>query len=187
MVGALPENRIRFPMIRQDWCDVTFVHWSYPPDVVQSLLPADLVAHTFDEKAWVTLSPFRVDRLRGPVGPQIPGVARFAETNLRTYVLAADGSDGLSFFDIEASNAAVVWTTRSAFGLPYRRARMGVSAQGHPRYISTRTSSGGDVGHDVLIEVGARLGASATDLDTWLIGRWRAFGSILGRRISIEV
>jgi hypothetical protein len=175
-------------MIRQDWCDVTFVHWSYPPDVVQALLPDDLTVHTLDGSAWVSLTPFRVDRLRPPVGPPVPGVARFAETNLRTYVVAADGTDGLHFFGIEASNTVVAAMTRALFGLPYRLSAMGVSTDGHARYIGNRPTSDGDVGYDVRVDVGPRLADdSVSELDHWLSGRWRAFGTMLGRRISIDV
>lgn len=181
-------------MVRQDWCAVTFVHWGYPPDLVQALLPDDLTVHTADGLAWVTLTPFDVERLRPPIGPPVPGVARFAETNLRTYVVAADGSDGLHFLDIEASNAAVSWTIRAAFGLPYRVSKMGASAatrqhHGHHRYIANRATPAGDIGHDLAIEAGAplpdRRGEAA--LDDWLVGRWRAFGTALGRRIAIDV
>jgi hypothetical protein len=175
-------------MIRQDWCDVTFAHWSYPPDVVHALLPDDLTVHTFDGAAWVSLTPFRVDRLRASIGPPIPGVARFAETNLRTYAVAADGSDGLHFFGIEASSRVVSATTRAVFGLPYRTSAMGVSTDGHPRYIGNRTTPTGDVGYDVRIDVGTRLADDSTsELDHWLTGRWRAFGTMFGRRISIDV
>lgn len=181
-------------MVRQDWCDVSFIHWSYPPDTVQALLPADLTVHTLDGLAWVTLTPFDVDRLRPPVGPPLPGVARFAETNLRTYFVAADGSDWLHFLDIEASNAVVSRTIRTAFGLPYRVARMGASTATHPqhghhRYIANRSTPVGDVGYDLAVEAGPRLADRHTDadLDHWLVGRWRAFGSALGRRIAIDV
>jgi hypothetical protein len=188
MAGREAEQQVRMAMIRQDWRDVTFVHWSYPADVVQPLLPQDLAADTFDGVAWVSLTPFRVDRLRGPIGPPIPGVACFAETNLRTYVVAADGRDGLFFFDIEASNTAVSRVTRTVFGLPYRVARMGVSTDGHPRYIGNRTTVDGDVGYDVRVDVGSRLPSTGRpELEDWLAGRWRAFGSMAGRRISIEV
>jgi hypothetical protein len=188
MAGREAEQQVRVPMIRQDWRDVTFVHWSYPGEVVQALLPEDLVVDTFDGLAWVSLTPFRVDRLRGPIGPPIPGVAQFAETNLRTYVVAADGRDGLFFFDIEASHTAVARLTRTVFGLPYRVARMGVSTDGHPRYIGNRTAANGDVGYDIRVDVGSRLPAPTRDeLEDWLAGRWRAFGAMFGRRISIEV
>src|SRR5688500_1544214 len=132
-------------MVRQDWLTVTFLHWSYPPDVVQALLPHDLAVDIRDGVAWVTLTPFRIERMRPAVGPRIPGISSFAETNLRTYVLARDGSDGLHFFDIEASNAAASWTIRTAFGVPYHLATMGVSQEGHPHYISARSSPEGDV------------------------------------------
>jgi uncharacterized protein YqjF (DUF2071 family) len=194
MVGREPENRVRFPMVRQDWCAVTFVHWSFAPAVVQSLLPDDLTVDTADGVAWVTLTPFSVERLRPPVGPRVPGVARFAETNLRTYVTAPDGSDGLHFFDIEASNAIVSRTIRAVFGLPYNVAKMGVSTaddkrSGHRRYIGNRSTGAGDVGYDIRVESGARLTGADSDaaLDEWLVGRWRAFGTVRSRRIAIEV
>lgn len=40
--------RVAHPVMYQQWNTVTFLHWRYPADVVQSLLPAGLTAETCD-------------------------------------------------------------------------------------------------------------------------------------------
>src|SRR5689334_14871792 len=37
----------------QCWCDLTFLHWRYPPESVRPHLPPALELDTFDGSAWV--------------------------------------------------------------------------------------------------------------------------------------
>jgi uncharacterized protein len=55
--------------------------------------------------------------------PPIPGLSRFPELNVRTYVVR-DGKPGVWFFSLDAANAAAVWAARAAFHLPYFLATM---------------------------------------------------------------
>ena len=38
---------------RYHWRQVTFLHWPYPAETVQALLPDGLTVETFDGTAWV--------------------------------------------------------------------------------------------------------------------------------------
>ena len=87
------------------WDELTFVHWSYPPAVVQRLLPPGLEVETFDGRAWVGLVPF-ILRVGLPGVAPIPWVCEFAETNVRTYVRSADGERGIWFFSLDAARWA---------------------------------------------------------------------------------
>src|SRR5688572_10620999 len=112
--------------MRQDWRDLTFLHWRYPADAVQRLLPAGLTVEEFDGSAWIGLVPFRMDRVRAPAGPALPWLSRFAETNVRTYVRAADGTSGIWFFSLDAARLLAVVAGRGTYRLPYAWARMAV-------------------------------------------------------------
>jgi uncharacterized protein YqjF (DUF2071 family) len=56
----------------QTWSSITFLHWSYQPQVVQRLLPGSLRVHDFDGRAWVGVTPFLLQDLRTPVAPALP-------------------------------------------------------------------------------------------------------------------
>jgi uncharacterized protein YqjF (DUF2071 family) len=188
MAGRDPEHRIRAPIVRQGWRTMTFIHWSYPPDVVRPLLPDDLEADVRDGKAWVSLTAFILSDLRLGVGPPLGSWSTFPETNLRTYAIGLDGRDGLHFLDLEAGNAITAGGLRALLDLPYHHAQMHVSREPVLRYRSSRRRASGRVGHDIEVRVGAPISEGANDsLDQWLAGRWRAFGRVLGRRVITPV
>src|SRR5690349_12179636 len=78
----------------QWWDELTFIHHRFPPDVVQALLPDGLTIETREGSAWVSLVPFFL-RVGLPGVPSVPWFSRFAETNVRTYVQADDGTTGI--------------------------------------------------------------------------------------------
>ena len=82
---------VRTPIMMHRWDTLTFLHWSYDPDVVARLLPEGLTLHTFEDRAWVGLIPFNM-RVSLPHTPALPWVERFCETNVRTYVLDRTGA-----------------------------------------------------------------------------------------------
>ena len=63
-------------------------------------------------------------------GPSVPWVSRFAETNVRTYVTAPDGTTGIWFFSLEAARLGAVVTARGTYRLPYFWAAMAVERAG---------------------------------------------------------
>src|SRR3954471_18030979 len=107
------------------WDELTFLHWPYPPDVVQRLLPAGLEADAFEGRAWVGLVPFFL-RVALPhhVGP-VPWMSEFAETNVRTYVRSrSTGQSGIWFFSLDAARLGAVLVARATYRLPYFWSRL---------------------------------------------------------------
>src|SRR5436190_11154143 len=82
----------------QAWRNLTFLHWRYPPAVMQSYLPAGLRVDTFDGSAWLRLAPFRLE-FRFLACP---------ETNVLTYVHGPDGKSGVWFFSLDAGSMMAV-------------------------------------------------------------------------------
>ncbi|MFN2615036.1 MAG: YqjF family protein [Actinomycetota bacterium] len=163
-VAVTPPKKILFPVAYQDWKRVAFIHWRYPIAVVQGLLPDGLRVDPFDGDAWVTLSPFVVERLRAPGMPAL--FPPYLETNLRTYVIGPDGSRGILFLALDATAAAPVVLGRALYFQPYIRSSLGVEGL---RYMGERQPSGDR--YDVELGAGARL-VEQTPLDTFLTGRW---------------
>ncbi len=89
------------------WDTLAFLHWRYEPEVVQALLPPGLRVEVRDGSAWVALVPFVLEVTR-PDRPPVPWLSRFAETNVRTYVTADDGSTGVWFLSLDAARLAAV-------------------------------------------------------------------------------
>ena len=186
MAGPLPEQRVTAPVLLMGWERLTFLHWSYPLDVVQALLPDGLRVDTWDGRAWVAITPFVMTDVHPPLLPAIPGWSTFPETNVRTYVRAHGGMDGLWFLSLDAGRAATL-SARAMIGVPYAWARMGVRQDGQEvHYTSSRV---GAAAHgDIRIRIGAPIpSAELTSADHFLTGRWRAFSRRGGRTFVTHV
>jgi uncharacterized protein YqjF (DUF2071 family) len=52
VVTVAPEQEVGFPALCGAWLRQPFVHWRYPPEQVQALLPTGLRVDTWDGEAW---------------------------------------------------------------------------------------------------------------------------------------
>lgn len=122
----------------QRWSDLLFMHWLVPRRDLTRLLPSNLRLDTFEDQAWIGVTPFRVSALRARGFPRLPGLSSFPEVNVRTYVRHG-GVPGVFFFSLDAGNRLAVEGARRAYALPYFSARMDVGQQdGGIRYRSRR-------------------------------------------------
>jgi uncharacterized protein YqjF (DUF2071 family) len=109
--------------MKQTWHDLLFAHWPLPTAVMRPLVPAPLTLHTFDGQCWVGVIPFRMSGIRARGLPPLPGLSRFPELNVRTYVTYG-GRPGVYFFSLDAANRPAVWAARKFYHLPYFQAEM---------------------------------------------------------------
>ena len=73
--------------------------------------------------------------------PPLPGLSRFPELNVRTYV-SLNAKPGVYFFSLDAANLPAVWAARKFYHLPYFHARMLTHADGEfIKYESRRFRS----------------------------------------------
>jgi uncharacterized protein YqjF (DUF2071 family) len=107
----------------QTWHDLLFAHWPLPPAAMGPLIPPQLALDTFDGESWVGVVPFRMSGIRARGLPPLPGVSRFPELNVRTYVTYG-GKPGVYFFSLDAANLLAVWAARAFYHLPYFHAEM---------------------------------------------------------------
>lgn len=187
--GGLPPHRVRLPVMRQRWEAVTFLHWDYPVEPVQRLLPPALRVEPWNGRAWVGVVALQM-RVRPPVGPT-PDLSSFPETNVRTYVIGPDGRPGIWFFSLDAASAPAVVAGRLSLGLPYFLAAMTLERQerGRVSYRSRRSRPhAGGAGHDIRVATGAPVARAHTGpFDRYLTARFRLWTSHLGRTISVPV
>lgn len=117
---ARPEGT---PVVHQTWQNLLFLHWSLDPATIQSLLPRELEVDTFDDKAWIGITPFTMAKLHMHGVPPIPGLSSFYELNVRTYVHHR-GIPGIWFFSLDASKLIPALAARLLFMLPYHKAEV---------------------------------------------------------------
>lgn len=106
------------PIMEQRWEKLLFLHWPIEPNTIQPLIPAGLELDTFDQSAWIGITPFRLSGLRLHPMPPIPGTDTFNEINLRTYV-HHDGKPGIYFLSLDASALLPALAARVFYQLPY--------------------------------------------------------------------
>lgn len=125
-------------IMRQIWHDLLFAHWLITPEALRPLVPAQLELDRFQGKCWVGVVPFWMSGVRARGVPAIPGLSRFPELNVRTYVKFG-GTPGVYFFSLDAGNRAAVWAARALYHLPYFLANMSVErSQERIEYSSRR-------------------------------------------------
>jgi uncharacterized protein YqjF (DUF2071 family) len=129
--------------MKQNWHDLLFAHWEVATGQVRRLVPASLDLDLFNGKAYVAVAPFHMSGIRARMLPALPGLRRFPELNVRTYVRYR-GTPGVYFFSLDAANLAAVWSARFAYGLPYFHADMSARSSAEAIDYSSRRKQTGD-------------------------------------------
>ena len=189
--GACPFT-VDKPVMRQRWERLTFLHWSYDPDVVQRLLPGGLTVDTFGGAAWVGLVPFFM-RVHTPGDRGAPWVSNFCETNVRTYAVDREGRAGIWFLSLDAARLGAVAVARASYQLPYYWSSMRISG---PLTAQSRTGDQ-EIAYScqrrlpgprtATSQVRVRIGtpyqpAELGDRDHFLTARWVLFSVLAGRQ-----
>ena len=179
--GALPPADHRpWPLpagpwvMRQTWRNLLFAHWPLAAAALRRLVPDGLELQTFDGHAWLAVTPFVLTGLRLRALPPVPGLSRFPELNVRTYV-TAEGKPGVFFFSLDAGSAVAVAAARALYALPYFRARFRVSTAGDRVVYAGRRTHRGAPPAGLAIEyrpTGAAVTAPPGSLPHWLTERY---------------
>jgi uncharacterized protein len=177
-------------IMKQEWHDLLFAHWAVPLDALRPLIPRELKIDTFGGQAWLGVVPFRMSGVRMRGTPAIPGLSRFPELNVRTYVVR-DGKPGVWFFSLDAANAVAVWGARTLFHLPYFLAAMSCAEDaGWIRYRSQRKDRRGSAASLVASyrAVGQSFHAQAGSIEYFLAERYCLYtADDKGRVIRCEI
>lgn len=177
------------PVMYHQWNWITFVHWRYPAEMVQSMLPSGLTVQTYDGTAWVGVTPFLMQGLRAPAVPAVPWLSGFPEINVRTYVRDQRGRAGIWFLSLDAARLPAVLAARAGYALPYFWSDMTIRVDGDRITYRCRRRWPGPSGArcDVESRLGPRLVDSERDeLVHFLTARHRLFTVIVGRLMAAE-
>lgn len=140
-----------------------------PVDPLRTHLPAGLEVDTYDGRAYLGLTPFKVANLRLRGLPPVPVLSSFLELNCRTYVSHGGEKPGIWFFSLDASSRFAVEGARRLYKLPYFRARM----SGPPHFTSLRVEGEGEhVWESTYGPAGAAAPAEAGTLEHFLAERY---------------
>lgn len=135
---SIKERPRGYPVMRQKWGKLLFMHWPCPIKTVRRLVPESLAIDTFNGSAWVGIVPFTMWGIRPALTPSLPGLSAFHELNVRTYV-HRDGVPGIYFFSLDASLPVAVWAARRFYHLPYYSAEISLEeSRGEIFYRSRR-------------------------------------------------
>ena len=173
-------------VFRMRWLDLLFAHWPVAPEAFASIVPAELELDTFDGQAWLGIVPFIMADVAPRGVPAVPGLSRFPELNVRTYVRHR-GHGGVYFLSLDAASRVVVEGARVVFGLPYFRADMASIRDGEViAYRSRRTDRRGTSASFAARyrATGPAAPAVAGSLDDWLTRRLRLFSMDRQGRIA---
>jgi uncharacterized protein YqjF (DUF2071 family) len=116
-------------VMTQRWNDLLFLHYALAPEVLRPLVPEVFALDTYQQRAWISITPFWINHLRPPGIPSLPWVSHFSEINVRTYVTFAN-KPGVYFFSLDASSLSAVWGARMFYRLPYWHAAIKVEGRG---------------------------------------------------------
>jgi uncharacterized protein len=157
--------------MKQIWHDLLFTHWPVPVATMRSLVPEQLTLDTYDDQCWVGVVPFHMSGIHRRGLPPLPGISRFPELNVRTYITHRDKA-GVYFFSLDAANRLAVWAARQFYHLPYFYASMSSQeCDGLIRYASRRHRSHAEFRGRYRPTTDIRL-RSRGSLEHWLTERY---------------
>ncbi len=172
--------------MRMTWSELLFAHWQVEPEKVQALLPDGVTLDSRDGMSWVGVVPFLMSNIAPCLCPPIPGLSRFLELNVRTYVTVG-GKPGVWFFSLDAASRVAVRVARLTFNLPYMDAKMAMDRPQHDTiaYQSKRTHRGEPAAeYDASYSAaGEFFKAKPGSLEYWLTARYCLYSANRSGRI----
>ena len=112
-----------------------------PAAALRPLIPPALRLQEFAGTAWLAVTPFWMSGVGFRRLPALPGISRFDELNLRTYVTVED-RPGVWFFSLDAGCRLAVLAARRLYALPYVSARMWHRAEGQELVYHSQRADG---------------------------------------------
>ncbi|WP_207420704.1 YqjF family protein [Desertivirga brevis] len=168
----------------QEWNKALFLHYAVPADILISLIPQGLELDVFENKAWVSVVVFEMEKIRPRGFPALSFLSDFYEINVRTYVKKGDKS-GVYFLNIEAQKALSAFISQKLSGLPYEKSTISASFIADATSIkSLNIRKGFEL--ETEFQIGKRLNAK-TALEFWLTERYCLYLEKGGRLFRYEI
>jgi uncharacterized protein YqjF (DUF2071 family) len=166
-----------WPVMRQRWSRILFLHWRVDPAPLRAQLPPGLHLDLHEGAAWLGIVPFFMERVRPALFPAVPGLSWFLELNVRTYVHDERGVPGVWFFSLDCNQPIAVGLARGLFHLPYRQAAMRCTSHGSSTYYECRRKGAADFARYDYRPAGPARTAAPGSLDFFLAERYLLYSS----------
>lgn len=152
----------------QEWNNAVFLHWQVDINELKKFVPDDLVIDLYEDKPWVSLVAFTMEKIRPRNLPSFSPISDFHEINIRTYVKYKNKT-GVYFLSIEGGTKISCQVAKSLSELPYRHSKI---KRKENHYCSENSSLGDRL--ELSYQVGPPL-SEKTELDRWLTERYALF------------
>lgn len=152
----------------QEWNDAVFLHFQVDLIELKKFVPKELEIDLFDDKAWISVVAFTMERIRPKNLPSFPPISDFYEINIRTYV-KCENKSGVYFLSIEGGNKLSCKVAKSISELPYRFSKI----KRNDTIYQSQNSEYNDRLY-IEFEVGKEL-SEKSELDKWLTERYALF------------
>ena len=152
----------------QEWNNVIFLHWQVELAELKKFVPKELEVDLFEEKPWISLVAFTMEKIRLKILPAFPPISDFDEINIRTYV-KFNNKAGVYFLSIEGGKLASCKIAKGISKLPYRYSKI---KRRNGIYQSANREFNDHL--NIEFELG-KMTTQKTKLDKWLTERYALF------------
>jgi uncharacterized protein YqjF (DUF2071 family) len=126
---SIRERPDSIPLMQQNWGKLLFMHWRIEVEHLRPHIPTSLTIDTYDDSAWIAVTPFTMWDVRLSFTPPVPWLSDFHELNVRTYV-HHKGVPGVWFFSLDTNSLSTVLGARAFYHLPYFHAQIELAQAG---------------------------------------------------------
>ncbi|CAM3911700.1 DUF2071 domain-containing protein [Alkalicoccus chagannorensis] len=106
------------PLAYQTWKQICFFHYPVSPEQLQSLLPEELHADTWDGTSWITISAFTAENNQADLRLKTFTRPPYQEMQVRTYV-SRHGEPGVYLLHAVVNDSMIASGASSFAGLPF--------------------------------------------------------------------
>ena len=152
----------------QEWNNAIFLHFQVDIEELKKLVPKQLEIDTFEGKAYISIVPFTMGKIRQRNFPAFPPISNFHEINIRTYVKYKNKT-GVYFLSIEGAKRSSCFVAKSLSELPYRYSKM---ERSNTAYSSKNVEFKDSLSFKYKI---GPLSKSKSHLELWLTEKYALF------------
>jgi uncharacterized protein YqjF (DUF2071 family) len=152
----------------QEWDNAVFLHWQVEPRVLEKFVPTELEIDLYENKAWVSLVVFGMEKIKARNLPSFPPISDFEEINIRTYVRHKD-KQGVYFLSIEGSKKLSCKVAKRLSELPYRHSNIN-----RTEYQCSSSNRAFKDSLELKFQIGEQT-IQKSNLDKWLLERYALF------------
>jgi uncharacterized protein YqjF (DUF2071 family) len=178
------------PIMHQTWGKLLFMHWTIPAGILRGKIPACLEIDTYEDQAWIGITPFTMWNVRAVAVPPIPGLNAFHECNVRTYV-HLDGVAGVWFLSLDINKTIPALAARLFYELNYLKATIDLCQVGRAINYSLKRppqNQSAAASLEAAWEIGdSRPEAAPESLEFFLTERYCLYGGNAGRLLRARI